>query len=577
MYLFDTLHQASYALSASQLGLQVSGQNLNNVETPGYARESLILETGTSRRLGSGNVVGTGVRVAGIVQVIDNFLEERLRNSTSNAFATGTQEKFYTQLEALLNETTDTDLSSSINAFFNSIDNVLNHPEDVAYRAMTAEAGVKLVNDINRLDKAVADMQRDVNQAVNDAAGEINRLLSKIDALNKNITLTETKSGSQAVGLRDERLNALSELSNYIQISTKESSQTKGVTIYCGSDILLTDGFKAEVKVGAAAGKTVDDVIAAQLCIGDEMSPLDVRSGFVAGLYSAHQTILGGYRKQLNAFAGQLVQTFNEIYASGQGLTGYSELTSLAKTENPDAVIEGLENGGFYIQIYNKKTGTTTETYIEVKADGTPKEVETLADMFVAAGKSGTSYNDIAAAINAIDGLTATVNSVGELEIHTDNADIDFGFANDTSGALSKLGLNTFFTGTKAGSLGINERVLDNPALFAVSLGGVGNDAENGVLLAALGTASNSKLGGYSLVGRYDGIVSETMLAASSVKAAAASDMLYTESLQAQRDSISGVNIDEETILMMMYQRMFQANSRIVTIIDEMMATLIAL
>jgi flagellar hook-associated protein 1 FlgK len=442
---------------------------------------------------------------------------------------------------------------------------------------MVAETGAALVNDINRLDKAVADMQRDVNQSINDTAGEINRLLGKIDELNKNITLVETKSGSQAVGLRDERLNALSELSNYIQISTKESSATKGVTIYCGSDILLTDGFKAEVKVGAAKGKTVDDVIAAQLCLGDEMSPLDVRGGIVAGLYSAHQTILGGYRNKLNTFAGQLVSSFNEIYASGQGLSGYTELNSLQKTENPDAVIEGLKNGGFYIQVHNTKTGATTETYIEVKADGVQKEAETLADLFVAAGKNGTSYNDIADAINAIDGLTAAVNSVGELEIRSTDANVEFGFANDTSGVLSELGLNTFFTGTKAGSLGINERVLDNPALFAASLGGVGNDAENGVMLANLGITPNSNLAGYSLVGRYDGIISETVLAASSVKAAAASDMLYTESLQAQRDAISGVSIDEETIMMMMYQRMFQANSRIVTIVDEMMATLIAL
>ncbi|GHT11799.1 flagellar hook-associated protein 1 [Planctomycetales bacterium] len=581
MYLFDTLHQASNALSASQLGLQVAGQNLSNAQTPGYVRENLILETGTSRRLGNGTIIGTGVQVAGVVQVLDKFLEERLRHSTSDAFASGTQEKYYTQLEALLNETTESDLSTEINEFFNSIDNVQNHPEDVTYREMVAETGVRLTNDINRLGQAVMDMQRDVNKAINDAAGEINRLLGKIDSLNKNITLTETKTGNQAVGLRDERLNALTELSNYLNISVTEDEKTKGVTIYSGSDILLTDGFKAEVKIGAAAGKTVDDVIAAQLCLGDEMTPLDVRGGVVAGLYSAHQTILGGYLKNLNDFAGELVTSFNSVYTSGQGLTGYTELNSILRTENPDQAVGGVSNGGFTIQLHNTKTGVTTETFIEVREDDILKNWDGSLPFGSIAG-AGTTFNDLAAAINAVEGLTATVNSLGELEIGTDNANVEFGFSNDTSGVLAVLGLNTFFTGTVgAGNarlpIGINQRVLDNPALFAASTGGIGHDADNGVLLAVLGTTSNPKLDGYSLIGRYDGIIAGTMLSASSVKASAMSDALYQQSLQAQRDSISGVNIDEETILMMTYQRMFQANSRIVTIIDEMMSTLIAL
>ena len=61
------------------------------------------------------------------------------------------------------------------------------------------------------------------------------------------------------------------------------------------------------------------------------------------------------------------------------------------------------------------------------------------------------------------------------------------------------------------------------------------------------------------------------------MKAITAANMLYHESLQAQRDSISGVNVDEETTMLMIHQRMFQANSRFMSIVDQMMSMLLSI
>jgi flagellar hook-associated protein 1 FlgK len=92
-----------------------------------------------------------------------------------------------------------------------------------------------------------------------------------------------------------------------------------------------------------------------------------------------------------------------------------------------------------------------------------------------------------------------------------------------------------------------------------------------------LAITPNDALEGQTLINRYNGIVSETMMAAGTVKAGNSANVWYHASLQAQRDSISGVNIDEETMLMMTYQRMFQANSRLVTTIDGMMSVLLSM
>jgi flagellar hook-associated protein 1 FlgK len=114
-----------------------------------------------------------------MIQVIDQYLEERLRNATSEAMSTATQQNFFTQLEHMLNATTSSDLSASILSFFNSIDNILNHPEDESYRRMAVEQGIKLVGDINSLAKSIVNLQLDVNKQLAREIVKMTRLLLK--------------------------------------------------------------------------------------------------------------------------------------------------------------------------------------------------------------------------------------------------------------------------------------------------------------------------------------------------------------------------------------------------------------
>jgi flagellar hook-associated protein 1 FlgK len=584
MFLFDTLHMANTAMGSSQLGMQVVGQNLTNTQTPGYVRESLNLQTNVGKKTGNGILVGGGVYVTGITQVIDKFLEERLRNSISDSTASATQEKYYSELEALLNELTEYDLSTSIETFFNSIDNIQNHPENVTYRQMATEQGLKLAQDINRLATEITNIQLNVNSSISNAADDINKLLTEINGLNKGIALYEaggTSGSSDAIGLRDQRLNALTKLSEYINIKTVENPSNGSVAIYCGSDILLMDGVQSELFVRKQFDEASNS-FCAEICVKNTMTPLDVRSGNVAGLYQANKEILGNFSNELDKFAVGLINEFNKIYSSGQGLTGYTNLTSLTAFDQPNQAISSypnlnppISNGGFYFQLYDPKTAITTEHYIPIEVDQA-QQVDPFS-LKKSPAVIGTSINDIANAINSIDGVNASVNSFGELEISSEHSGLEFAFAGDTSGVLSAIGVNTFFTGNSAKSIGINETVINDPSKFAASQNGVGHDVNNGVQLSAMIVKPIEGLGGRSIVDLYDGIVSEVMLSASTMKSIAATNSLYQASIQAQRDSVSGVNIDEETILMMTYQRTYQANSRLIATINEMLQTLIEL
>ncbi|MEX0586963.1 MAG: flagellar basal body protein, partial [Pirellulales bacterium] len=114
MSLFSSIQLANNALRAQQIGLQVTGQNIANANTPGYIREEVVLTPARTQRVGSLNL-GLGVQVSGVIQKIDRFLENRLRNASSDRAAGEVQQETFAQLEGLIGELGDTDLSTSLN------------------------------------------------------------------------------------------------------------------------------------------------------------------------------------------------------------------------------------------------------------------------------------------------------------------------------------------------------------------------------------------------------------------------------------------------------------------------------
>ncbi len=83
MSLFSSIQLANNALRAMQIGLQVTGQNIANANTPGYIREEVVFSPARTQRIGN-LLLGLGVEVEGVIQKIDRFLENRLRLAGSD-------------------------------------------------------------------------------------------------------------------------------------------------------------------------------------------------------------------------------------------------------------------------------------------------------------------------------------------------------------------------------------------------------------------------------------------------------------------------------------------------------------
>ena len=249
MSLSGSLQMASNALQADQIALQVTGQNIANANTPSYVREEVNLTPGPTQQIGS-ILLGTGVEVNGVTQLIDNYLTQRLRNAGSDESSTAAQQNAYTQLEEIVGALNNNSLGTSMTNFFNSISNVLSDPSDLSTRNMVVLNGEQLTQQIQQMAQQATVVRNDLDSQISAMGDQINSLIEQVRSLNVQIAQIKggNASSSDAVGLNDQRLAALSSLSQLIDIQVV-NNPSGTVNVYCGSDNLVTDGFSNPVDV----------------------------------------------------------------------------------------------------------------------------------------------------------------------------------------------------------------------------------------------------------------------------------------------------------------------------------------
>lgn len=565
MTLLGTLQTASNAIQAASLGLQVTGNNIANANNPDYIRQRLVQNPAPAVPRGT-LLLGLGTKVEGVVQVLDQFLADRLRAAGSDVARSQAQADAYSRLEAVVNELGENDLSSALTAFFGSLNDVLNQPESTSVRNIAVQKGQALADLLHRMDSQVRDLHQDLDRQIAGQADEINRLLREIAKLNVQIVQAEggSVSPSDAVGLRDRRAAALSELAKITNIQAIEQP-TGDVAVYSGGDYLVMLGTARQVGVVTSVR---DGLTVSEIQVQEINSPLASGGGKLAGLVAARDEVVGGFLQQLDRFTGTLVQEFNKVHAGGQGLTGFQALTAQMPVSDPGRPLDSVglvpppTTGLFQVQIINTQTGQRQTAEIHEDLDGLDGD---------------TTLASLASQLDAIDGLAAAIGSDGRLRLTAEAPQLRFAFAQDTSGVLAALGLNTFFTGTTAADIGINPVLRSDPGKLAMSGGGPAEDTHNGQLLAGLLTAPLAGQHGASLATLYDRLTGDVAQASQTARAAAEGFRYFQQTLEGQHLAISGVNLDEEAVRMIEYQRAFQASARVIATVNELLQTLLNL
>ena len=568
MGLSGALQIGRSGLMAHQAAIEVTGNNLANLATRGYHRQVIGLAPSQTQHIGGGIHMGRGVEVATIQRAVDAALESRLRASVGDQAASFARTDILGQIEALQNELSDIDLSTALNQFFNAWSDLANQPLDNSLRSLLVQQGSKLGSFIRGLRDSEVELRNQVDQQIDQATIATNDLLTRIESINAEIAAAEG-GGSLAGGasaLRDQRDLLLGELSEYLDLSIVE--QNNGVVdIFVGSLPIVLNGTSRGVEVKR---ETVNGELQIQVVVADDGSPLQATSGKIGALIASRDTDVGEAIGAIDQFANQLIFQINRLHSQGQGLSGFNSIagtngvldTTVALNDAQTGLNFTPVHGSFKLHLTQVSTGQRNTAAIDVDLDGIGTD---------------TSLDDLVTAINGIANVSATLTADGRLKLDGASADFEISFSEDTSGVLATLGINSFFTGGDGSDIDVNSIVAADGGKVAAALGHVPGDNRNALAIAALRTEGVADLNGLSLSELWSQHIEDFAIRLGQSSSQVEADTIVRESLEAQQQSLSGVNPDEEAINLLSFQRAYQGSARFLTVVDEMLETLLGL
>ncbi len=554
------------ALAAYQTAVAVTGQNIANVGNPDYTRQSGRLEAMTSGATDMGLSPGTGVNVAGLERHVDEALNARLRLALGDKGGAETTYQALSQIESMYNELTDYDLSTQLNALFESFSSLQIDPTETTTRDLVLASANGLVSALHRLRSGLLTHAKDLNDSAAQMTDKANQMASEIAKLNQQIVTSEARSPGGAGALRDRRDSLLRDLGELMEIQTRE--QDNGVVnVYVGSEPLVDF---ARSRGLTTRTQLKDGLERVTVRFADNGGTVLLRGGRLGATLAARDTQLVGQLNKLDQLAGALIYEVNKAHTQGQGLVGYTNVTGTYAVQDAAAALNStaasltfpVQNGTFLAHIRDQVTGQVTTRMIEVDLDGLNNDDTTL--------------NSLAAALGNLPHVTASVTGDNRLNLALDSG-YEITFSQDSSHALASLGVGTFFDGTDAATIAVNSTVQSDTRLLAASASGAAGDGSNAGTLAAVGGQTSTLLTGTSLLDFHESMIGRL---ATDIQTAdneyQAASTVY-DSLYAQREATSGVSLDEEALKLTQYEQAFQGASRFVSVLQTLSDSVLAM
>ncbi len=377
-------------LNAAQAALAVIGNNIANAATEGYHRQRIELSPGSYGQTGGMNV-GAGVDVAGVTRMLDGLLEREIVQQESTYGQISQELSILNSVETTFGEFAEGGgLNAAIDGFFDALRALAAHPLERVWRNETVSSAQVLANEFRRLGTSLRGLEDQIVLEAQDTVGSINSLLTQIAELNGKIHTIEVSQG-QANNLRDHRDQLITELARLVRVETQP--RECGVVDVAIAGLPVVTG---SVVIGIQADLQGDRSLSVSAA-GAEGYSLSVQGGRLGALLALKNEMLEGLQTDLDTLAQTIVSQVNRYHVQGLGLEGsFTELTGwpMGSTDLVDAE-HPVTDGTFYIRLTDATTGEVQRHAIDVNVSGPLPD--TLAS--------------IAAKVDAIDGLNASVLS----------------------------------------------------------------------------------------------------------------------------------------------------------------------
>ncbi|MCZ7579425.1 MAG: flagellar hook-associated protein FlgK [Fimbriimonadaceae bacterium] len=322
---FNSINIASKALSAFQRGLDVVGHNIANVGTKGYNRQIVSYGATNPSQFWSMRALslGTGVAISSIARAHDGFVQKRFQGVQAELGRFSTLSTALSQVEAIYNEPGANGIAAALDRFFNSWSSLSANPGTPAAQLEVQQSGIELARRIRRAFEEVVATEKALEGQITATMGEIDKITTRIDTLNKEITAASA-TGAIPNDLLDQRDLAIEELSRITDIQTY--SQPDGsISVYAGALTLVDRG-------GARPYPQTFD--AATYTVSDGLNSYAVPTGTLFGSMEALNRMAAN-RASLDSLADGLRDGVNALYRTATNSYGETDLPFFNETAIP--------------------------------------------------------------------------------------------------------------------------------------------------------------------------------------------------------------------------------------------------
>lgn len=315
---YGILSTGRTALLNQQKAIDVTGHNIANVNTDGYSRQRVNMETNEPYSSQPGQT-GTGVRTVEIQRIYDQFLGAQINEENQNLGNWEAQKGVLERVEIIFDESSGYGLNQAMSEFWNAWQDLANDPSDYAGRAALLAKSETMTTSFNSTYLNLEKIQRDIDTNTMETVKEINSIAERIAGLNQKIALTEV-GGQNANDYRDSRDLLLKELSLMINVDSFENSDGKVTVLVAGGRPLVENISSWNLSTQPDVDSDFQDILWTDSGGNPVVITSSISGGKLKGWLEVRDVIIPDYLSKLNELAEGIITEVNDLHKDGLGL-----------------------------------------------------------------------------------------------------------------------------------------------------------------------------------------------------------------------------------------------------------------
>ncbi len=549
----NTLGIGTTALSALQRAISTTGQNIANVNTDGYSRQSVTFSARPAQDIGAG-YLGSGVQVTSIDRAYSQFMANDVQQRTASSGYYSLYANAAERVDSMLGDPS-TSITQAMDSFFASAEAVANSPTSLPERQVMLSNAETLVQRFDYIVGRVDDVTKEMNSQIAGAVSEINQLAGGIATLNEEIAKVSGRTRGLPNDLLDQRDALIVQLSSLVD--TKTVAQDDGsLNVFIGRGQPLVTGSVAETlatqtdpDLGSTSIVTLSAFVAGSSDVSDFLT-----GGKLGAALTVTDEVVNPTRRELNLLAVGFAETVNAIQEGGDDLQGVNGTALFTETEGVVKTAPSVDDS-----TANSGNAAVTFTVTDAKL------------------LTGDSYrvDYTATGVNLRNLTTDAVTTLGASPATVDGVQITYTAQVATGGAGANQG-DAFIVDPVFQASRFLEVKIDDPAKIAAASNG-GAAGNNSNMLAMIELRDQSLLKGstatYGEV--YNNLLSDVAVRTQRAQSSADTETSLLSSALDRQSSLQGVNLDEEAANLVRYQQAYQAAAQIVAVANEVFDTLL--